>query len=201
MILIGLTGIMGSGKSTVAALLRRRGFEVIDLDAVAKDSLSRKETLEDIGDAFGPQYVASGHVDVEGLRKVAFSGDRLRALEAILHPRIREEVRRIIGALEEKGTPIVFIEHPLLFEVGFYRRLDAIVLVAAPMDVIRERLVKRGMDPEDIERRLSFQMPLEKKKQMANYVIDNSGTEDMLEAQIDALLDKITKQEVIIRCI
>jgi len=140
-------------------------------------------------------------VDVEGLRKVAFSGDRLRALEAILHPRIREEVRRIIGTLEEKGTPVVFIEHPLLFEVGFYRRLDAIVLVAAPMDVIRERLVKRGMDPEDIERRLSFQMPLEKKKQMANYVIDNSGTEDMLEAQIDALLDKITKQEVIIRCI
>jgi dephospho-CoA kinase len=201
MILIGLTGIMGSGKSTVAALLRRRGFEVVDLDAVAKDSLSRKETLEDIKDAFGPQYVASGHVDVEGLRKVAFGGGRLRVLEAILHPRVTEEVRRIIAGLEEKGAPIVFIEHPLLFEVGFYRHLDVIVLVAAPMDVIRERLVKRGMDPDDIERRLSFQMPLEAKKKMAHYVIDNSGTEDMLEAQIDALLEKITKQEVIIRCI
>ncbi len=201
MTLIGLTGIMGSGKSTVAALLRRRGFEVIDLDAVAKDSLSRKETLEDIKEAFGPQYVASGHADVEGLRKVAFSEGHLRVLEAILHPRIREEVRRMIAGLKEKGAPIVFIEHPLLFEVGFYRRLDAIVLVAAPMDVIRERLVKRGMDPEDIERRLSFQVSLEKKKKMAHYIIDNSGTEDMLEAQIDALLEKITKQEVIIRCI
>ncbi len=201
MMLIGLTGIMGSGKSTVAALLRKRGFEVVDLDAVAKDSLSRKETLEDIKDAFGPQYVASGKADVEGLRKVVFSGERLRVLEAIVHPRIREEVRRTIDGLEEKGERLVFIEHPLLFEVGFYRRLDVIVLVAAPMDVIRERLVKRGMDPEDIERRLSFQMPLEKKREMAHYVIDNSGTEDKLEAQLDALLEKITKQEVIIRCI
>ncbi len=144
MMLIGLTGIMGSGKSAVAALLRKRGFEVIDLDAVAKDSLSRKETLEDIKDAFGPQYVASGKADVEGLRKVVFSSERLRVLEAILHPRIREEVRRVIDGLEEKGERLVFIEHPLLFEVGFYRRLDVIVLVAAPMDVIRERLGKGG---------------------------------------------------------
>jgi dephospho-CoA kinase len=201
MILIGLTGIMGSGKSTVAALLRRRGFEVVDLDAAAKDSLSRKETLEDIENAFGPGYVRAGRVDVERLRQAAFMSGLLRVLEAIIHPRVREEVRRKIALLEEKGVPVVFIDHPLLFEVGFYRRLDKIVLVTAPMETIRERLRERGMEPGDIERRLSFQIPLEAKKKKADCIIDNSGTEDRLEAQIDALIDKITKQEVIIRCI
>ncbi|MGA3173091.1 MAG: dephospho-CoA kinase [Syntrophorhabdales bacterium] len=201
MILIGLTGIMGSGKSTVAALLRRRGFEVVDLDAAAKDSLSRKEALEDIENAFGPGYVRAGRVDVERLRQAAFTSGLLRVLEAIIHPRVREEVRRKIALLEEKGVLVVFIEHPLLFEVGFYRRLDKIVLVTAPMETIRERLRERGMEPGDIERRLSFQIPLEAKKKKADCIIDNSGTEDRLEAQIDALIDKITKQEVIIRCI
>ncbi|MGD0228981.1 MAG: dephospho-CoA kinase [Syntrophorhabdales bacterium] len=196
MILICLTGILGSGKSTVTALLRRRGFEVIDLDALARDSLNWKETQNDIKDAFGKEYIVHDRVDVERLKGTAFTKENLRALEAIIHPRIRQEVRRRLAALEEKGTPIVFVDHPLLFEVGFHSRFDSIVLVTADMDTIRERLKKRGMDARDIETRLSFQIPLKVKEKMADYVIDNSGTEDRLEEQVDALLEKITNREV-----
>lgn len=196
MIIIGLTGILGSGKSTVAALLRKRGLEVIDLDALARDSLNWKETQDDIKRAFGPEYVIDGTVNVKRLREVAFTKEHLRMLEAIIHPRIIEETRGRLDALEKKGTPTVFIDHPLLFETGFYRRLDKIVVVTAAMDTIRERLKKRGMDPDDIERRLSFQLSLEVKEKMADYLIDNNGTENRLEEQVDELLEKITKGEV-----
>jgi dephospho-CoA kinase len=91
---------------------------------------------------------------------------------------------------------MVFIDHPLLFETGFYRRLDKIVVVTAAMETIRERLKKRGMEPDDIERRLSFQLSLEVKEKMADYLIDNNGTENRLEEQVDGLLEKITKGEV-----
>ena len=197
MIIIGLTGILGSGKSTVAALLRKRGLEVIDLDALARDSLTWKETQDDIKRAFGSEYVVDGTVDVERLREVAFTKESLRTLEAIIHPRIIQEIRRRLDVLEKKGTPMVFIDHPLLFETGFYRRLDKIVVVTAAMDTIRERLKKRGMDPDDIERRLSFQISLEAKEKMADYIIDNNGTEDRLEEQVDELLEEITKGEVL----
>jgi dephospho-CoA kinase len=194
MIVIGVTGILGSGKSTVAALLRHRGFPVIDLDALARDSLNWKETQKDIKDAFGEEYVLENRVNVEKLREAAFTkGDNLRLLESIVHPRVRQEVRKRLTALEEEGASAVFIDHPLLFETGFYRRLDKTVVVLARMDTIRERLKKRGMNPEDIERRLSFQIPLEAKAKMADYVIDNNGTEDRLEAEVETLLEKITR--------
>jgi len=188
---------LGSGKSTVTALLRKRGLEVIDLDALAKDSLTWKETQDDIKKAFGPEYVIDGAVNVEKLRGVAFTKENLRVLEAITHPRIMQETKRRLDILEKKGTPVVFIDHPLLFETGFYRRLDKIVVVTAAMDAIRERLRKRGMHPDDIERRLSFQISLEAKGKMADYIIDNNGTEDQLVEQIDELLEKITKWEVL----
>ncbi len=197
MIVIGLTGILGSGKSTVTALLRKRGLEVIDLDALAKNSLTWKETQDDIKKAFGPAYVIDGKVDVESLGRIAFTRENLRMLEAIIHPRIVQEIRRRLDVLEKKGTPMVFIDHPLLFETGFYRRLDKIIVVTAAMNAIRERLKKRGMNPDDIERRLSFQISLEAKGKMTDYIIDNNGTEDRLVEQVDELLEKIMKGEVL----
>jgi dephospho-CoA kinase len=202
MIIVGLTGIMGSGKSTVTSLLKHRGLKVIDLDALAKDSLNWKETQNDIKQAFGEEYVIDNRVDVEALRRTVFNkDDNLRRLEAIIHPRVREEVQKRLATFEKSGVGTVIIDHPLLFETGFHRKMDKIVVVTAKMDIIKERLKKRGMDADDIERRLSFQVPLEQKEKMADYVIDNNGTEDQLKIQVDSLHEKITKWEVNITCI
>ena len=198
MIIIGLTGILGSGKSTVAALLRGRGLHVIDFDALAKESLTWKETQDDIRDAFGDEYVVGDRVDVEKLRQTAFTKDpNVRKLEAIVHPRVRQEVERTLVALEEKGVKAVIIEHPLLFEVGFHRPVDKIVVVTAKEEVLRDRLEKRGMKGDDVARRFSFQIPLREKEEKADYVINNNGAENQLDAQIDSLVQRITKWEEI----
>jgi len=196
MIIVGLTGILGSGKSTVAAALRKRGLDVIDFDGLAKESLNWKETQEDIREAFGDEYVVMGRVDVERLRQTVFTKDlNVRKLEAIIHPRVHEEVERRLIALEEKGVKAVIMEHPLLFEVGFHRPVDKIVVVTAKDDIIRARLEKRGMRGDDVERRLSFQIPLKDKEEKADYVINNNGAEDQLGEQIDSLVQEITKWE------
>jgi len=196
MIIVGLTGILGSGKSTVAAALRKRGLEVIDFDGLAKESLNWKETQEDIREAFGDEYVVMGRVDVERLRQTVFTNDlNVRKLEAIIHPRVHEEVERRLVALEEKDVLAAIIEHPLLFEVGFHRPVDKIVVVTAKDDIIRARLEKRGMRGDDVERRLSFQIPLKEKEEKADYVINNNGAEDQLGEQIDSLVQEITKWE------
>ncbi len=145
MIIVGLTGILGSGKSTVAAALRKRGLDVIDFDALAKESLNWKETQDDIREAFGDEYVVGGRVDVERLRQTVFTKDpNVRKLEAIIHPRVHEEVERRLIALEEKGVKAAIIEHPLLFEVGFHRPVDKIVVVTAKDDIIRGEVGKEG---------------------------------------------------------
>ncbi len=196
MIIVGLTGILGSGKSTVAAALRKRGLDVIDFDGLAKESLNWKETQEEIREAFGDEYVVGGRVDVERLRQSVFTKDlNVRKLEAIIHPRVHEEVERRLIALEEKGVKAAIIEHPLLFEVGFHRPVDKIVVVTAKDDIIRTRLEKRGMRGDDVERRLSFQIPLKEKEEKADYVINNNGAEDQLGEQIDSLVQEITKWE------
>ncbi len=197
MIVIGLTGIIGSGKSTVSALLRRRGLEVIDFDALARESLTWKETQHDIKEAFGEKYLIDGRVDAEGLGKAVFSdSEKRRKLESLIHPRVAEKVEQRLVEMESRGEHAAVIDHPLLFEVGFHRKLDMTVVVSANMNTVRERLIQRGMKIDDMERRVAAQMPLEEKERMADFVIDNNGGEDQLAQQVDSLVEKITKWEV-----
>ena len=193
MIFLGLTGVIGSGKSTTARLLRERGIDVIDLDVLAKESLTWKETQDDIRKTFGEECVVNGLVDVVRLRGLAFNqGDDLRKLEQIIHPRVRQEVEKRIESLGQKGARAVVFDHPLLFEKGFDKKVDKVVVVAADMDVIRKRLAERGMQADDVERRLSFQTPLADKVARADYVINNNGTEQDLEKEIDKFLERLT---------
>jgi dephospho-CoA kinase len=202
MILIGLTGILGSGKSTVSALLQARGLDVIDLDALARDSLNRKDTQQDIRGAFGDEYVTDGKVNVESLRQMVFADRKAKErLESIIHPRVEERVQSILGELGKRGVKTVFIDHPLLLEVGFKTKIDKTVVVTAHMDTIRKRLKKRGMEVGDIRKRLAFQIPLREKRRVADFIIDNNGPEEWLGKQIDSLLEKITKWEESTPCI
>lgn len=202
MILIGLTGILGSGKSTVANLLKQRGLPVIDLDALARDSLNWKGTQQTIRDAFGPEYVLDGRVDVERLGRTAFADRKAKErLESIIHPKVEDRVRDILEELCRSGAKTTVVDHPLLIEVGFCEKIDKIVVVTAHMDVIRDRLHKRGMEADDVARRLAFQMPLEEKEKVADWIVDNNGTRDQLRKQIDSLLEKITTWEESTTCI
>jgi len=196
MIALGLTGVLGSGKSTVARLLKERGFDVIDLDGLAKESLDWKETQDDIRAAFGDEYVEGGIVDVERLRGAVFNeGNALRKLEAIIHPRVGAEVKKRIEALRERGARAVVFDHPLLFEKGFDKKVDKVVVVTANMETIKRRLEKRGMQADDVERRLSFQIPLAQKVASADYVINNNGTEEELEREVSLFLERLTSWE------
>ena len=196
MIFLGLTGVLGSGKSTVARLLKERGLDVIDLDSLAKESLTWKETQDDIKATFGDDYVVDGMVDVARLRGAAFNhGDALQKLERIVHPRVRGETEKRIEALTKRGARAVVFDHPLLFETGFDKKVDKVVVVTADMKTIRKRLEERGMQADDVERRLAFQIPLAQKEARADYVINNNGTEEELEKEVDLFLEKLTGWE------
>lgn len=196
MIIIGLTGVIGSGKSSVAKLLRKRGLNVIDIDALAKESLTWKETQQDIKEAFGEGVLDNGKVDPAKLSALVFRKDSaLRILESIVHPRVRAEVDRQMEELRRHGSPVVVLDHPLLFETGVYLLVDRIVVVNTEQGRILERLKQRGVAEDEARRRLSFQMSLDEKAARADYVVDNNGTEEQLEKNIDSLLEMILKWE------
>lgn len=201
MITIGITGIIGSGKTTASAALKARGIPVIDLDALAKKMLTLAEVHEEIEREFGDGLVIDGQIVVEKLRDIVFADrEKLRRLERITHPRVRRELWREVGERAEAGEKAIVVDGPLLFETGLYKELDRTVVVTAGMNVIRERLKLRGMAPDDIERRISNQIPLKEKEEAADYVLLNNGTREDLERNIEALLERINEWEVRTRC-
>jgi dephospho-CoA kinase len=201
MITIGITGIIGSGKSTASQALKERGIPVVDLDAVAKEVLAFREVHEDIERMFGPGFVENGTVVIEKLRDTVFMDtEKLRKLEAITHPRIVEHLWKTIGDLRSAGQKAAIIDGPLLFETGLYKELDKTVVVAADMDIIRKRLVIRGMEAQDIEKRISHQIPLGEKEKVADFVLLNNGTRKDLDREIDKLMERINEWEVRTRC-
>lgn len=198
MITIGVTGIIGSGKTTVSTLLKQAGFAIVDLDNLAKEVSDSPQVKEDIRNVFGSNFVKDDmKVDVEALRALVFKDkEHLKMLEQIVHPRLVAEMERRITAEKEKGAESVIIDGPLIFEKGLNKRLTKTVVVSADMGLIRERLLLRGMEKEDMERRMLHQMPLEEKERMADYVLRNNGTEEDLRKELEILLEKIKSWEV-----
>ena len=201
MITIGITGIIGSGKSTASQSLKKKGIPVIDLDAEAKWVLTMNEVHEDIEGKLGPGLVMNGEICVERLRDTVFADkEKLRTLEAITHPRILGRMWKMIADLKESEHGAVIIDGPLLFETGLYKEFDKLVVVTADMDIIRERLKIRGMEPQDIEKRISHQIPLGEKVEAADYVLLNNGTREDLDREIDKLMERINEWEVRTQC-
>jgi dephospho-CoA kinase len=195
MIKIGITGILGSGKTTVSNLLRRAGYSVIDLDSLAKEVIEREDVRKEIGDSLGAGFLRDGRVDVEKLREAAFrEKELLKGLEEIIHPRVRAELFERIGLQREAGA--VVVDAPLLIERGLHRSLDRIVVVSAERNNILGRLKLRGMTDDDVERRLQFQISLAEKEKMADHVVRNDGTRGDLEREVEVLLQKMKQWEV-----
>jgi dephospho-CoA kinase len=197
MIVIGITGIIGSGKTTIARMLKNEGFNVIDLDGLVREVIKQKEAQGEIQKAFGERHIEDGQVDMGRLGETAFkSNEALRALEKIIHPRVRGELGKQVERLKRAGARVVLVDAPLLFETGLDRKLDKIVVVSAEMEKIRERLKRRGMAGEDVDRRMPFQIPLKEKEKKADHIVSNNGTEEDLKKELAALLEKIKEWEV-----
>ncbi|ABC82454.1 dephospho-CoA kinase [Anaeromyxobacter dehalogenans] len=189
---IGLTGGIATGKSTFAALLRARGAPVVDADALARAAVEPgTPALAEIARTFGAEVLRpDGALDRKalGARVFADPGAR-RRLEAITHPAVRLAMREETARLAAQGHPLAFYDTPLLYEVGLEALLDAVVVVWAPRDVQRERLMRRdGLGGAEADARLAAQLPVDEKAARADFVVENAGAPEALAGKADRLL-------------
>lgn len=187
---LGLTGSIGAGKSTVARLLRERGFTVLDADAVAHEVSSWPEVRAEVERAFGPDYVTERALNRPALAALVFREPARRAqLNAIIHPRVRARMR----ALEEAaGGEWVVQDVPLLFESGLDAQMDATLLVDAPLELRVARVTARdALSPAQVLARDAAQLPSAEKRRRASFTLDNGGDLPQLALQLDKALDTL----------
>jgi len=188
---IGLTGGIACGKSTVAAMLAARGARIVDADRIARDVVEPgKPAFRRVVERFGQAVVGpDGVLDRKALGRIVFADEqKRRELESIVHPFILQEIeyQSEIAQSETPGLPVI-VDVPLLFELGMKDRFEEVVLVYAPEHIQLQRLMRRdGLDAEEARRRLAAQWPIERKRLLADVVIDNSGTLTDTERQVEA---------------
>ncbi|HJV09193.1 MAG TPA: dephospho-CoA kinase [Acidimicrobiales bacterium] len=200
MVVLGLTGGIGSGKSTVAALLSQLGAVVVDADALAREAVAvGTPGLQAVVERFGAGVLrGDGSLDRPALAGVVFDdAEALADLNAIVHPPVRAAIAARVAALE--GTEsLVVLEIPLLVESGRSYGASQVIVVDAPEEVAVRRLAEqRGMDPVDARRRMAAQVSREERLAAADVVVDNSGSLDDLRRQVEALWEGLAGGEVV----
>ena len=189
MLLVGLTGNIASGKSTVAQLLSEHGATIIDADVLARRAVERGSPAFDaIIRRWGTSVQApDGHLDRAALRRTVFGNPKeLEALNNIVHPEVEQLRDKRIAEARARGDRIVVCDIPLLFEKKMVDDFDTIVLVDAPRPLRLERLVQdRGLRETEAMDMIAAQMPAELKRARADFVIDNAGTLTELERKVD----------------
>ncbi len=200
MLLVGLTGGIGSGKSTAARMLRDRGAVVFDADVLAREAVAPgTEGHRGVVERFGADVLApGGELDREALAAVVFADPAARRdLEAIVHP----EVRRLFaeGSEAYRDTDrVVVLSAPLLVETGMHSAFDVLVVMAVPEPVQVERLMRdRGMSEAEIRARIAAQAPLEDKSAVADILLDNEGSPEDLERQVDRIWDDLAARAAV----
>ena len=191
MVVVGLTGGIGSGKSTVGQLLVERGAVLVDADQVARQVVEPGQpALASLVERFGPAVLgADGRLDRAALGSLAFSDDAARRdLEQITHPAIHDEMlRQIDAAVAADADAVVVLDVPLLAEVGRERYpVDGVVVVDVPADVaVRRLLSSRGLGEEEVGARMAAQASREERRAIADLVLDNSGDLAHLRSEVD----------------
>ena len=186
---VGLTGGIGSGKSTVVDVLADMGAAVVDADEIARRVVAPgSSVLGRLAEKFGSDILLEdGSLDRALLAQRAFADERgTRRLNEITHPAIREQAERDISRAEETSEIVVY-EMPLLVESGQVSVVDVVVVVDVPESMQIDRAVQRGMDEADVRQRMLRQVSREQRLEAADAVIDNSGSYEATRAQVDAL--------------
>ena len=195
MVKVGLTGGIATGKSTVAKIVKSMGIPVIDTDRIAREVVEPgTEGHRKLVEAFGEGILnPDGTVNRALLGRMVFSDrEKLKKLESILHPLITSKLRQELSWLEGEGHPVVVIEVPLLFEKGLDRNMDYTVVVYAPLEEQLKRLIKRdGLSRDEAISRIKSQMPIEEKRSLADFVIDNTGDLKELERKTKEVFERI----------
>lgn len=193
MIVIGLTGSLGMGKSATALMFAEAGVPVHDADATVH-RLYEGDAVEPIQAAF-PGVTSDGRIDREKLSlRVLNDAAALRRLEAIVHPLVRREEERFLAEAEARGARCAVLDIPLLFETGADQRVDVVVVVSAPFEEQRRRVLRRpGMTAERFESLLVKQLPDAEKRRRADFVVDTSQGFDSARAQVRAILQNLER--------
>lgn len=193
MLLVGLTGSIGMGKSETAKMFAAEGVPVYDADAAVHRLYEKGGAAVDpIGKAF-PDAIVDGAVDRTRLSaEVVDNKDRLRELESIIHPLVGMEQIKFLQQSDEAGAPMVILDIPLIYETGGEERVDVVVVVSAPADLQRERVLARpGMTVEKFESILAKQVPDEEKRKRADFIIESDKGLDHAHNQVRGVIDAL----------
>ena len=191
MLVIGLTGGIGTGKSEVSRILRELGAEVIDADRVGHEAYRPHTPIwREVVETFGDEVLQeTGEIDRKRLGAIVFSDTEARErLNAIMHPRMADIIRDKIVGLREQGADVVVVEAALLIEAGWGPLVDEIWVTSSPADLVEKRLRERNsLSEEQIRSRIQAQMPVEERSRHAQVVVNNSGSLDELRDEVVSL--------------
>lgn len=194
---LGLTGGIGSGKSTAARMFAELGAFVVDADAEAKRLMVEDAAVrEALVEAFGAEtFTAEGALDRKALAAKVFGNEAAVArLNAIVHPAVKAAFPRLVRQAEAEGAPLLVYEAALLLEAGLDERFDAIAVVEAPEAVRVARVVERdGVDVEAVEARLRHQLSDADRRRYADFVLHNVGSVEALRAQVSRVFDALVR--------
>ena len=197
--IVGLTGGIGTGKSTVSRKLREIGYPVIDLDVISREVIEYPEVIDELVRNFGNEILenqnnTSGKKSISRnkLRQTVFKEEKkVSVLNSIMHPPIVEEMRRQVENLK-KNYKTVFVEVQLLFEAKLEKEFDLTVLVYADKKTQLERVLKRdGRKEEEVQQIINAQMDMTEKRRLSNYIIENNGDSEMLDLEIEKFIKKL----------
>lgn len=197
--IVGLTGGIGTGKSTVSRKLREIGYPVIDLDVISREVIEYPEVINELVRNFGIEILESQNnisgkksISRNKLRQTVFKEEKkVSVLNSIIHPPIVKEMRRQIEELR-KSYKTVFVEVQLLFEAKLEKEFDIIVLVYADKKTQLERVLKRdGRSEGEVQQIINAQMDMTEKRRLSNYIIENNGNSEMLDLEIEKFIKKL----------
>ena len=200
--IIGLTGGIGTGKSTVAQIFREKGIPIVDTDIISREVINYPEVVNRLVEEFGKEILEEEaesqkkskerKISRNKLGQIVFKDEKkVAVLNSIMHPPIIEEMRRQIKELRQKHKT-VFVEVQLLFEAKLEKEFDLTVLVYADKKTQLERVLKRdGRKEEEVQQIINAQMDMTEKRRLSNYIIENNGDSEMLDLEIEKFIKKL----------
>ncbi|MBF0384923.1 MAG: dephospho-CoA kinase [Candidatus Omnitrophica bacterium] len=196
MLVIGITGNIGSGKSTISGFFKKLGAKILDADLLARLELSStSRSFDKIIKAFGPEIIEKGEIDRKKLAKIVFNNPRrLKKLNGIIHPPVLKAISREIDKhRREKKKHILVIDVPLLFETGLDKKVDYAILVNVRKDEgVKRAARKLGISRSEIIKRAAYQMPIKQKIRYADIIIDNNLSKEKARKRVKEICQKLS---------